>query len=223
MKLKINEIFEDIEGEGIFRGFGTLFIRFSGCNLRCVWCDTKTSYNRGAYVETADLMRIIKKSPYKRISITGGEPLEQKEGLVMLINEVKKKFPGKIICVETNGSRNIAGIKADCISMDIKPPSSGVHKEMDVMNLKRLRKKDQVKITAASEEDMEYARKILQKYGTKASVSVQPVFGRLGVKKIGGFIMKKSLDWSAGIQLHKIQGGTRGLKRTVEIPGVRQN
>ncbi|MFP4466985.1 MAG: 7-carboxy-7-deazaguanine synthase QueE [Candidatus Goldiibacteriota bacterium] len=218
MKIKINEIFEDIEGEGALQGFGTLFIRFSGCNLRCRWCDTKGSYMKGTYMTVPELVRTVKKSPYKYINITGGEPLVQKKMLKELLWEIKRKCPDKFVSIETNGSKNISGLKAHSINMDIKPPSSGVCREMDLDNLKRLKKKDQVKAAVSGDKDMEYILEILKKHRTKASVVIQPVFGKISPKKIGGFIMKNRVSWRLGVQMHKIPGGTRGLKKILRTP-----
>ena len=88
--IKVNEIFYDIEGEGQYQGFSTLFIRLTGCNLRCAWCDTKDAYTKGEMMSLEELLYAIRTSPYKYVNITGGEPLCWKEEVVSLIKQAKK-------------------------------------------------------------------------------------------------------------------------------------
>jgi 7-carboxy-7-deazaguanine synthase len=198
--IKINEIFYDIEGEGRYQGFPTLFIRTTGCNLRCRWCDTKHAYFKGTDVDTDTLISIIMSSPYKYVNITGGEPLLFKKQ----INEVIKKSKNKFFTVETNGSVSIKGIKADNVSMDLKLPSSGESKKMKFSNFKSLRKEDQLKLVVGSYQDMVYAIKILQKYKVRAMIIAQPVYGRFNPQNIANFVLENGLNWKVSIQLHKI-------------------
>jgi 7-carboxy-7-deazaguanine synthase len=202
--LKINEIFYDIEGEGKYQGYPALFIRLAGCNLRCVWCDTKYSYNKGKNREIAGLLKVVKKSPYRFVNITGGEPLTQKSEVIKFIRAIKKVRPDIIVSVETNGAISVSGVPADNISMDLKLPSSGEHEKMILSNLRVLRQKDQLKLVIGSVEDMEHARRVLVRHRVRAPVIAQPVFGRFKLDKIKKFVMKNKLDWKVSIQLHKI-------------------
>jgi 7-carboxy-7-deazaguanine synthase len=115
---QINEIFESIEGETTFSGFPSLFIRFTGCNLRCNYCDTKYAYSEGKFYSTEQIIELIKGSNKKYIIITGGEPLIQK-GIEHLIMEIGKT--DKIIIIETNGSMPIDNIlgNSTIVMMDI--------------------------------------------------------------------------------------------------------
>ncbi|MEI7542822.1 MAG: radical SAM protein [bacterium] len=209
-KIKVNEIFYDIEGEGQYQGYGTLFIRLTGCNLRCKWCDTKQAYTKGDLKSVNELLEIIKLSPYKYINITGGEPLNQKQEVLSLIKQVQKlkqsKIKGfdKIISVETNGAVSIKNVNADNISMDLKLPASGEHKKMLFSNLALLKPKDQLKLVISSKKDMDYAVEILQKHPVKCVIYAQPVFGAIKLDKIKAYIMNNKLKWKASIQLHKI-------------------
>jgi 7-carboxy-7-deazaguanine synthase len=199
-KLPVNEIFFDIEGEGRHAGMPTLFIRLAGCNLRCSWCDTKYAYYKWRFYTAGKLSGIIRKSPFRNVNITGGEPLLYAAG----VRELIKGARGKLVTVETNGSIPVKGIKAGCVSMDIKLPSSGEQGKMLFANLKVLRPQDQVKLVAASAGDLKYAAGILRKYKTKALVIAQPVWGKMKAGKIAEFIMKNKLEWKLGIQLHKV-------------------
>jgi 7-carboxy-7-deazaguanine synthase len=200
----INEVFYDIEGEGKYQGYSTLFIRLTGCGLRCTWCDTKKAYNGGRETGFAELKRRIKKSPYKYLNITGGEPLEQREEVIKLIRWARRNRPDITVSVETNGAEDIKGVPAHNISMDLKLPSSGMHKRMLLANLKALKKKDQLKLVAGSLQDLYYAKKMLDKNPVKAPVYVQPVFGKLPAAAIRKFVMEHRLNWKVSIQLHKI-------------------
>ena len=200
----INEIFFDLEGEGKYQGYPTLFIRFTGCNLRCSWCDTKKAYNSGKEYSAGEILRIVKASPYKNINITGGEPLTLKKELAALVASIKKARPEMTVSIETNGSISIAGLKADNISMDLKLPSSGEHKKMAAGNLKLLRPKDQLKLVIGSMEDMLYAEKALKKNPVKCVVFAQPVFKKIALSKIKDFVLKHNTGWKVAVQLHKL-------------------
>ncbi len=203
-RLLVTETFYDIEGEGKYQGYPAFFIRLTGCNLRCSWCDTRYSYGGGRLIGVPKLAAMVKKSPYRYVDITGGEPLCQKNGVVALIKMCGKNSPGKIISVETNGSVPVSGVPADNISMDLKPPSSGEQKRMVTANLRLLKPKDQLKLVVGSLLDMEWAAAILKKNPVKCPVIVQPVYGRFGVDRIKRYVMKNRLDWKVSIQLHKI-------------------
>jgi 7-carboxy-7-deazaguanine synthase len=200
----INEVFYDIEGEGKYQGYATLFIRLTGCGLRCKWCDTKGAYYEGRDNGYGELLKKVKRSPYKYVNITGGEPLEQRAEVIKLIKGIKKIRPDITVSVETNGAQSIRGVPAHNISMDLKLPSSGEHKKMLFSNLSVLKSKDQLKLVAGSVKDLLYAKKVLSRRKVKAPVYVQPVFGRLSLEKIRKFVLKNKLEWKASVQLHKI-------------------
>lgn len=200
--VKVNEIFYDIEGEGQYQGFAALFIRLTGCNLRCLWCDTKQAYTAGDLKSLEELIKAIKASPYKYVNITGGEPLCWKEEVVSLIKQVQKS--DKIISVETNGAVSIKNVPADNISMDLKLPSSGEHGKMMLSNLKLLRSKDQLKLVIGSQKDMACAAKILKKHPVKCVVFAQPVYGKFKLDRIKEYVMKNKLGWKVSVQLHKV-------------------
>ena len=200
--IKVNEVFFDIEGEGQYQGYPTLFIRLTGCNLRCLWCDTKQAYTAGDLKSLEELIKAIKASPYKYVNITGGEPLCWKEEVVSLIKQVQKS--DKIISVETNGAVSIKNVPADNISMDLKLPSSGEHGKMMLSNLKLLRSKDQLKLVIGSQKDMACAAKILKKHPVKCVVFAQPVYGKFKLDRIKEYVMKNKLGWKVSVQLHKV-------------------
>ncbi len=199
--MRVTEIFTDIEGEGTEAGVPTLFVRLTGCNLRCSWCDTKYSYTGGVEMPVSCVAGVINKSPIKRVSITGGEPLLQKKEVL----ELMRLCRGKKFNIETNGAVSLKGVRPCMISMDIKPPSSGEHKKMKLSNLGVLGSRDQVKISAASKRDLEYALKLLGRKKLKCSVVIQPVYGKMKFSEIKKFIIGKAPGWRALRQNHKIK------------------
>ena len=153
--MKINEIFKSIQGEGILSGLPTIFIRASGCNLRCSWCDTKYAYHNGKELGLNDIFLILKKLGCKRVCITGGEPLLQKGSIGLINLLLKNKY---LVSIETNGSKDISRIPSKVlISLDIKCPSSKQKSSMLFSNLRLLKQKDQCKFIIKGKKDYEYA------------------------------------------------------------------
>jgi len=209
--MKINEIFYSIQGEGYWVGLPNIFIRFTGCNLRCSYCDTKYAYTKGKILSIEDIIQILNKYPCKFVCITGGEPVIQKDIGILISNLFKK---GYNICLETNGSLDISEfIKVEglIISLDIKCPSSNMHEKMLFENLLIIRGSDQVKFVIKDRVDYEYAKKILDKYKTSAAVFFQPVWGT-NIKDIARWVLDDGLNVRVGFQFHKmIWGDVRGF------------
>ncbi|RLF44309.1 MAG: hypothetical protein DRN29_08695 [Thermoplasmata archaeon] len=204
--MKINEIFFSIEGEGKNAGLPTIFIRTTGCNLRCNYCDTKYAYFEGEEMDLKQILKKIKKWNCKRVCITGGEPLLQNE-LPSLINMlIYNKYKIKI---ETNGSLDISEIakKEVMISVDIKCPSSGMHEKMWMENIFLLRKKDELKFVIGDKRDYEYAKDIIKKYLPKCEIIMQPVWGK--AKGLANWILNDELNIRLSLQIHKILWGNK--------------
>jgi len=223
--MKVNEIFASIQGEGRYVGKPQVFVRLTGCNLRCRWCDTRyawrgpqtksTVYSLQSTVLTKDsgpktvdrgqktvdqIMREIRSHKIRSVCITGGEPMLQKEELKLLVGRLKKA--GYEVVLETNGTLYDKHIfeAVDCASVDMKPPSSG--EKSDEKILKRLRRKDQVKVVVADGRDLKYAASVIKKSPTE--VIIQPTGKRMKT------LIKKALDLDLDAriipQLHKLVG-----------------
>ena len=209
--MKINEIFYSIQGEGKWTGLPNIFIRTTGCNLRCSYCDTKYAYDDGAEKTIEEIMKEVKKYNFKKICITGGEPLIQKKIIKLIDKLVKDKYK---ICLETNGSIDITSLTSKknlMISLDIKCPSSKMHKKMILENIKKLKQKDQLKLIIKNKKDYEYAKKIINKYKPVCTVFFQSVWGT-NPKHLADWIIKDDLDVKLGLQIHKIiWGNKRGI------------
>jgi 7-carboxy-7-deazaguanine synthase len=206
--MKINEIFYSIQGEGAWTGLPNIFIRTTGCNLRCSFCDTKYAYNKGREMTLNEIIKKIKQYPCKYVCITGGEPLLQKD-IIYLIDELLKK--GYKIIIETNGSLSIEKLvdkKSLMISLDIKCPSSNMYENNYLENINFLKKGDQIKFVIKNKKDYEYAKGILEKYKPLCTIFFQPVWGK-NPKILTKWIINDGLNVKLGLQIHKIIWGEK--------------
>ena len=206
--MKINEIFYSIQGEGKWTGFPNIFIRTTGCNLRCSYCDTKYAYKQGIEKKIQEITKEIKKYYCTKICITGGEPLIQEDTIELIKHLLNLKYS---VIVETNGSIKIDSLKNKknlIISLDIKTPSSKMHEKMFLQNINILTKKDQIKFIIKNKKDYDYARIIIQKFKPKCDVFFQPVW-KTNSEKLAKWILEDYLKVKLGLQIHKIIWGDK--------------
>ncbi|MFA6423570.1 MAG: radical SAM protein [Patescibacteria group bacterium] len=205
--MKVIETFLSIQGEGIDSGLLTYFVRFSGCNLRCTYCDTKYAYSGGIEMTIDEIINKIKKSKVKKVCVTGGEPLIQPE-----IEKLSNKLinDNYFINIETNGSIELPDWtkqKNISISMDLKCPSSGMDKKMNYGNIDKLDSKDSVKFIIGNDEDYKFAKKWSEKIRF-ANIIFNPVYGQMDLKKLAQDVIDDQLvNVRMGVQLHKIIWG----------------
>jgi len=205
MSLKINEIFYSIQGESTYAGRPCVFVRLSGCNLRCSYCDTQYAYDAGEEMYIADVLDRMSEYNCRLVEITGGEPLLQEETPELVRHLLNNGYK---VLLETNGSRDLSIVDERCIKiMDIKCPSSGEKDSNDLENLKRLGDNDELKFVIADRADYEYAKKILDLSRSLSpgspAVHFSPCFGKIDLKELAGWILKDALDVRLHIQLHK--------------------
>lgn len=207
--MKVIETFLSIQGEGVDSGLLTFFVRFSGCNLRCSYCDTKYAYAGGSEMNIEEIIKLIGKTKAKKICLTGGEPLLQKDLKELIKKLIELDYE---VNIETNGSVKLpiwVKNKKICVSMDIKCPSSGMSDKMIYENLSVLKEKDVVKFIIGDRNDYDFAKKIIKKI-KKANIIFNPVYGQCDLKKLVEDLIKDQLDnVRFGIQLHKIIWGPR--------------
>lgn len=204
--MKICEHFKSLQGEGTTMGIPTYFIRTTGCNLSCSWCDTLYAMDNGEEMSIPEIVELIKGE--KHICITGGEPLLQ-EDMLPLIKE--SLLHGCKIQLETNGSININGVpksKDIMISMDIKCPSSGMTDRMCISNINMLSEKDQLKFIIADDNDFEFAVQFLKDNPTIANVIFTPV-GGMDILPLTEKVLASKIDVRVLPQLHKIIWGDK--------------
>lgn len=206
MSLLVNEIFYSIQGESSYAGRPCVFVRLTGCNLRCSYCDTKYAYEEGEEIGIDTIVNRLSTYECPLIEITGGEPLIQ-EGTPHLVNRLLEK--GFHVLMETNGSQDIDLIDDRCVRIvDIKCPLSGEAEKNDLKNLEKLKDNDEVKFVLSGREDYEYAKHILAHIKLTASrmnrVHFSPVLGKIEPKILAKWILDDHLKVRLHLQLHKI-------------------
>lgn len=206
MSLKVNEIFYSIQGESSYAGRPCVFVRLTGCNLRCAYCDTQYAYHEGREREIKDIIDLVSSYNCTLVEVTGGEPLIQKETPVLIKSLLEEGYE---VLLETNGSQDISQIDPQCIRIvDIKCPSSGEEAKNDLENLRRLTDKDEIKFVIGDRGDYKFARDVLDSAGLNPSMMNQvyfsPVFGKMESKLLAKWILEDHLDVRLHMQLHKI-------------------
>lgn len=207
----VNEIFSSIDGEGIRQGELATFIRFAGCNLNCSYCDTKYAQKKNQGVEKSidEIISTVKKANIKNITITGGEPLLQKDILTLLKKLVEL---GYNVNIETNGSINIKPfqLKNAIITMDYKTKSSLMMNHMNSEYINYLRESDVLKFVIGNKEDMKNVKAVLKQKKVKSYIYLSPVFGKIEPSELVDFLKElneEKFDTSktrVQIQLHKV-------------------
>ena len=205
MTILVNEIFYSIQGESIYSGRPCTFVRLTGCNLRCTYCDTRYAYEEGVEMEIAEITRRVAAYNCRLVEITGGEPLLQTE-TPLLIHRLLEN--GYEILMETNGSLDISEVDARCVKIvDIKCPSSDVSEKNDLENLKRLNPKDQIKFVIGNRTDYEYAKKTIELNRPdfpEDHILFSPVSGKLPPTDLAEWILEDNLNVRLHLQIQKI-------------------
>jgi len=201
--MNICEIFYSIQGEGQLMGLPTVFIRTSGCNLRCNFCDTTYAYETGTQMSVKQILQKVEQYPCHRICLTGGEPLLQTESFHLLQKFHKQRYA---LSIETNGSKDIHPlllIPDVMISLDIKCPSSTMSEHMLMNNIFHLRSSDQIKCVVQTKKDYEFIKQIKQQYHPSCEIYVQPAWNQIDLETLAQWILDDGLDLRFGLQLHK--------------------
>lgn len=202
--LKINEIYASIQGESSHTGLPCIFIRLTGCNLRCSWCDTAYAFYAGNDLTIEETLQKVDTFGLPLVEITGGEPLLQ-EDVYPLMEALLKK--GYRVMLETSGALPIDKVPQRVIKiLDIKCPGSGEEKKNHLENLKLLSPHDEVKFVLLDRADYEWSRDILRKYDMVPSKQVlfSPVYDKLNLKDLSQWILKDRLAVRLQTQLHKV-------------------
>ncbi|MCL1833834.1 MAG: radical SAM protein [Leptospirales bacterium] len=204
MKLEVTEIFRSIEGETKTAGFPAVFVRLTGCNLNCRYCDSRYALAKGAQMNITEIRLAVEKlSPVHHVTLTGGEPLLQK-GAAKLIDSLCDW--GYNIQIETNGSLPLKGLnKAARLIVDVKTPSSGAGGSFLMENLDCLRTDDELKFVVCSESDYLFACEFIASHKPEATVNLSPA-APLGRKKLSEWMLRDKVNARLNLQLHKIIG-----------------
>ena len=204
--MKVNEFFYSIQGESSWAGFPCVFVRLTGCNLRCSYCDTQYAYDAGDELIIDDIVTQVAEYHCPLVEITGGEPLLQEETPILVGNLLDR---GHRVLLETNGSLDVSLVDRRCVKIiDVKLPSSGEAQRNYLHNLDLLNDKDELKFVIGGREDYDYARKIInlipQELSDKIVVNISPVFSTMAPELLAAWILQDHLAVRLNIQLHKI-------------------
>ena len=203
--LRVNEVYFSIQGESTYTGLPCLFVRLTGCNLRCTWCDTEYGYYEGKERSIESLIEeLTKLSPEcKLVEITGGEPLSQSECSTLVETLLEK---GYNVLIETSGSIDISTVSDQAVRIvDMKCPASGMVEKNDYENLNRLTKTDEVKFVIADKNDFDWSIKLIKEYNLceKVTVLISPVFEKIGLQTLAELVIESKLPIRMQTQLHK--------------------
>jgi len=202
--LRITEIFYSLQGESNTVGLPTVFIRLTGCPLRCVYCDTSYAFSGGKKIEIDAIVAQAEQYGTKYITVTGGEPLAQPGCLELMTKLVDK---GYVVSLETSGALDVSEVDPRVVKvMDLKTPSSAELSKNLYQNIDYLDSKDQVKFVIGNDEDYDWSKNILTKYDlpSRCQILFSPVMGQKNPTTLAEKILKDRLPVRFQLQLHKI-------------------
>lgn len=213
----ITEIFKSIQGESSYAGLPCVFVRLTGCNLRCTWCDTAYAFHGGTKHSIAEVMARVEElqggseKSFKLVEITGGEPLQQNE-----TPELGRQLldSGYTVLIETSGERDVSVLPREVVKIvDVKCPDSGEGGNFRLANLDALDRKDEIKFVIASRRDYEFAREFAAEHNLAESVHevlFSPVFAdpegkwpAMDLRALAEWILADGLRVRLGVQIHK--------------------
>jgi len=209
--MQVTEIFRSIQGESTYAGTPCIFVRLTGCNLRCVWCDTAYAFYGGKKMSVEEVMETVRNFSEREgqravnlVELTGGEPLLQKETVPLMNKLLDDSYR---VMVETSGERYVGDLPQSVVKIvDVKCPGSGEGGTFCMENLKALAPRDQLKFVLADRRDYEWARDFLREHrleNTVEAVIFSPVFGQLEPRPLAEWILEDGLPVRLGLQLHK--------------------
>ena len=206
--IRINEIFYSIQGESSRIGFPTVFIRLTGCPMRCTYCDTAYAFHQGNQQEIDAIINQVQQYPTKFVTVTGGEPLAQKNCLDLLDQLCDLGYE---VSLETGGGIDISPVNAKVkIILDIKTPKSGEAENNFWPNLKQIKQMDEIKFVVADQEDFEWAIQTMHEHQLdQKKILFSPVYNQLEGELLAKWILDHGIEARLQLQLHKILWGEK--------------
>lgn len=216
----ITEIFKSIQGESTYAGLPCVFVRLTGCNLRCSWCDTAYAFHGGTRYSVAEVMTRVRElhggakeagKQLRLVEITGGEPLLQPETPELAQRLLEERYT---VLIETSGERDVSVLPREVVKIvDVKCPDSGESGKFNLANLDAIDQKDEIKFVIASRRDYEFAREFVAKHGLAERVRevlFSPVFAdpegkwpAMDARALAEWILADGLQVRLGLQIHK--------------------
>jgi len=209
--LKIYEIYTSIQGESSYQGLPCVFIRLSGCNLRCAWCDTAYAFFGGEEKSIKEIMAAVKESGPLLVELTGGEPLMQSECYALMKELCDQEYE---VLLETGGSIDTMKVDPRVRKIiDFKTPSSLMVDENNWDNISRLNPGDELKFVIGDRADYDWALNIIKKNGLedKTIVNLSPVHGVMNPSELTKWVLEDKMDVRVNVQLHKYIWGEHTL------------
>ncbi len=207
--LRISEIFYSLQGESTRVGLPSVFIRLTGCPLRCTYCDTSYAFTGGNTQTLNEIMQQVATYATRYVCVTGGEPLAQK-GCITLLQALCDA--GYCVSLETSGALDISAVDARVSKvLDIKTPASGEMAKNLWRNLAHLTAADEIKFVLCGEADYRWAKQIMQEYhlAEKCTVLFSPAQGQLDARDLAEWILRDKLQVRLQVQLHKLLWGNQ--------------
>ncbi len=210
--MRVTEIFFSLQGEGTRAGLPCVFVRFTGCDLRCGYCDTAYAFHGGEEMSQAAILDAVGRHPSKLVCLTGGEPLLQRE-LPELARAMLAR--GYEVTVETHGQRPLDRLPAEVVRIvDVKTPDSG-EVTTDFAYLDRLAPRDEVKFVVASRADFDWSLEVVRRHALEGRVQVlfSPVWEKVEPRALAAWMLESGVDARLSLQIHKVIWGaeTRGV------------
>ena len=203
-RVRVNEIFHSIQGESTRAGLPCVFVRLTGCNLRCTWCDTEYAFFEGRQMEIGEVAARVESFGCALVEITGGEPLLQ-QGVHPLIGLLLGR--GLEVMIETSGERDISRLDPRVIRIiDVKCPGSGESERNRWSNFEYLTARDELKFVLTDRPDYEWAREVIVAHRLAERVNavlLSPVFGALEPHQLAAWILEDRLPVRMQLQMHK--------------------
>ncbi len=208
-RLRITEIFHSLQGEARTVGFATVFIRLTGCPLRCTYCDTEYAFSGGLWMSLDEILDQTQSYNARYVTVTGGEPLAQPDCLALLTQLCDCGFE---VSLETSGALSLEGVDPRVSRvMDLKTPASGEVERNDFSNIERLTDNDMVKFVIADREDYDWSVQQIQQYDLDARCELlfSPVHGKMSAQDLAAWMLDDRLNVRFQLQLHKILWGDK--------------
>lgn len=202
--MRVTEIFHSIQGESTYAGQPCVFVRLTGCPLRCRWCDTEYAFYGGQEITIDEVLAKVTSYGCRLVEVTGGEPLAQPDGVALIRALCDADYT---VLVETSGAIDIASVDRRArIVLDVKCPGSGMTDRMHWPNLEILTEKDEAKFVLAGRNDYEWAREVIARYNlvVRCSVLMSPAFGELEPRILAEWLLADRLPVRFQLQLHKL-------------------
>lgn len=209
MALKIFEIFHSLQGETSRMGLPTVFVRLTGCPMRCTYCDTAYAFSGGSNMEISEIMNKVADFGTKYVTVTGGEPLAQKECYTLLQSLCDA---GYSVSLETGGALDIAPVdKRVSVILDIKTPASNEEKNMRWDNILHLKAQDEIKFVLCNRADYDWAKMKISELNLteKCPILFSPSYHELSAETLAAWVLEDKMPVRMQVQLHKILWGEK--------------